>query len=339
MIQQRIKMKAIICNGPDQPLMVTETSRPDPGEGEVLVRLKAASINRRDLLIRKGNYVNLKYPIIPGSDGAGIIEKAGKGVNPHAIGDEVIINPGIDWGNNPKFPGTGFKILGLPDNGTYAEYVIVPASSIFKKPSHLTFEEAAALPLTGMTAYRALVTRANVQRGDKLLITGIGGGVAIMLLKLAVVLGAEVYVTSGDDSKIKKAIELGAVGAANYKESGWSEKLKQLTGGFDHIIDSAAGDNFPKLLDLAKPGGNLVFFGATAGSLPSMLPHTIYLKQLNLLGTTMGSNEDFKGMLSLVEQYKIRPTIDQVLPLDQVNEGFKKMEHAAQFGKIVLKIN
>lgn len=162
-------------------------------ENEVLVRVKAASINHRDWLIQKGQYVNLKYPIILGSDGAGLVEKLGEGVNDLSVGQEVLINPALNWGENPSAASKEFKILGLPDNGCFAELVSVPASAIYPKPKHLTFEEAAAIPLSGLTGYRALITRGKLKAEQKLLLTGIGGGMALMMLKFSQVLGAKVY--------------------------------------------------------------------------------------------------------------------------------------------------
>lgn len=331
-------MKAIVCNGAGQALEITEMPVPIPQHSEVLVKLKAAAVNHRDLLIQKGRYVNLKYPIIPGSDGAGTIEKLGKGVSNLSVGQEVVINPGLHWGDNERIPGKAYKVLGLPDNGCFAEYVAVPASAIFPRPSHLTFEQAAAIPLSGLTGYRALVTRGKTKAGSKVLLTGIGGAVAKMMLQFAHALDAEVYFTSGSDDKIEKAVTIGAKAGVNYKKDNWHQKLKELAGSFDVIIDTAAGSGFEYLLDLAKPGGTIVVFGATAGPISQIPPQKIYLKQLDILGTTMGSHEDFNNMLKLVNDKRIVPIIDEVFPLESAEQAIQKMERAAQFGKIVLSI-
>lgn len=331
-------MKAVICNEKGKALEITDMPIPVPQDDEVLIKLKASGINHRDLLIQKGKYVNLKYPIILGSDGAGIIERLGKNVEGLTIGQEVIINPALNWGNNPRFPGKDFKILGLPDNGTYAEYVAVSANAIFAKPSHLSFEQAAAIPLSGLTGYRALVTRGEAKAGQKVLITGIGGAVAQMVLQFALALGAEVYFTSGDEEKKEKAISLGAKNGVNYKRENWADELREIAGGFNVIIDTAAGPGFEKLLDLANLGAKIVTFGATAGPISQIPPQKIYLKQLDILGTMMGSREDFTDMIKLVEDKKIIPIIDEVFSINSANEALLKMEKGAQFGKIILAI-
>lgn len=332
-------MKAIVCEGAGKPLLLQDVGKPTVGAGQVVVKLEAAALNHRDLLIQSGRYVNLRYPIILGSDGSGTVDAVGEGIADISVGDKVIINPGSQWGEDNRFAGPAFTILGLPEDGTFAEFVLVPQESVYALPKHLSFEEAAALPLGGLTAYRALVTRAKALAGEKLLVTGIGGGVATLLLQFATALGIKTYVTSGSDDKIALALSQGAEYGVNYKKDGWENSLKEAAGGFDIIIDSAAGENFSKLIDLAKPGGRIVLHGATTGALPPVMPHSIFLKQLTILGSSMGSYTDFQGMLDLVENYGIRPTIDAVFPLHQADEALSKMASGAQTGKIVFKIS
>lgn len=331
-------MKAMVCNKAGKALKLINMSIPTPKKGEVLIKLKATAINHRDWLIQKGQYINLKYPIVLGSDGSGLVEILGEGVNNCSVGQEVIINPALNWGDNDKAFGKDFKILGLPDNGCFAEYVVVPESAIYTKPSHLSFEEAAALPLSGLTGYRALVTKGDVSSGHKVLITGIGGAVAQTMQQFALAIGAEIYFTTGSDEKIKKAVSLGAKAGVNYKKDDWDKTLKKLVEEFDVIIDTAAGKGFEKLLQLVKSGGKIVIFGATNGMLPPLMPQSIFLKQLNICGTTMGSPKDFKNMLKLVENKKIIPIVDKVLLLEEAEEAIRIMDNATQFGKIVLKI-
>lgn len=332
-------MKAMISNGAGQALELTDIAIPSPQKGEVLVKLNAAAINHRDWLIQKGMYINQKYPIVLGSDGAGLIEELGDEVSNCSVGQEVIINPAINWGDNQNTQGKEFKILGLPDNGCFAEYVVVPVSAIYPKPAHLTFEEAATLPLSGLTGYRALVSRGQASKGQKVLITGIGGAVAQAMLQFGLGLEAEMYFTSGDDNKIEKAVSLGAKAGVNYKNEGWDKELMEIAGGFDLIIDTAAGKGFEQLIDLANPGAKIVTFGATAGPIPQLIPQKIYLKQLDILGTMMGSPMDFENMLRLINDKGIKPIIDCVLPLKDAEEGIRIMDKATQFGKIVLKIS
>lgn len=330
-------MKAIVLNDKNEPLIWQEVETPVTGAGEVLVKIKAAAFNHRDLWIQKGQYAGLRYPIILGSDGSGIVVELGDGVNDSWLNKEVIINPGMNWGNNPNFHDRHFKILGLPDNGTFAEYVKVPADYLYAKPAYLSFEEAAAIPLAGLTGYRALFTRGQVKQGDKVLITGIGGGVALMVLKMALAIGADVYVTSGSDEKIERAVALGAKLGVNYKISSWYKLFQSAVEGLDVIIDSAAGDDFKHLIELANPGGKIVFYGGTQGPISTLNPQKIFWKHLSILGTTMGTQKEFAAMLSLFETHKIKPVIDEVFDMADAEKAIRKMDNAAQFGKIVLR--
>ncbi len=202
-------MKAIVLKelGGPEKLLWEEVPEPVPRSGEVLVRLKAAALNHRDAWIRQGLYANIQLPTILGSDGSGEVVAVGSGVEPGLLGQAVLINPCLDWGPEVKVQGPEMRILGMPDNGTYAPLVAVPASNIRPKPESLSFEEAAALPLAAMTAYRALVTRAQVMAGETVLITGVGGGVASLALQIAHALGARTVVTSGSDQKIERALQ------------------------------------------------------------------------------------------------------------------------------------
>ncbi len=328
----------MICPGKAQPLQLQELPEPVAGAGEVVVQLKAAALNHRDLWIQKGQYANLRYPIIPGSDGSGVVTVTGPGVDTGWQGREVVINPAMNWGSDASHHGPAFTILGLPENGCFAGYVKVPAAYLYPKPAYLSFEEAAALPLAALTAYRALFTRGQLVAGNNLLITGIGGGVALMVLQMAVATGARVYVTSGSDAKIQKAIRLGAAGGVNYTTEGWYKFFQSSMEGFDVVIDSAAGDGFKHFVDLAKPGARIVLYGGTQGAIPTINPQKLFWKQLNILGTTMGTQEEFKAMLALFEQYRIHPVIDEVFELDAAENALRKMDQSSQFGKMVLRI-
>jgi NADPH:quinone reductase-like Zn-dependent oxidoreductase len=332
-------MKALVLEGVKQPIQLKEVPVPQLGAGEVLVRVKAAALNHRDVWIQKGQYAGLKFPVTPGSDGAGLVAETGGGVDKSLIGQEVIINPGLFWGDNPKTHNRKtFKILGLPDDGTFAEYVKVPARYVYPKPAHLTFEQAAALPLGGLTAYRALFTRAGLQPGERVLVTGAGGGVAQLAMQFAVAAGAQVYVTSSMDEKIARAKAMGALGGANYKDADWTDQLKTAGGEFDVIVDSAGGEGFVKLVDLAALGGRIVFYGGTTGVINGLVPGKIFWKQLSLLANTMGSEVDFEAMLRFVTEKEIVPVVDRVFPLAEGEDALRYMDNAAQFGKIVLKV-
>ncbi|WP_423797936.1 zinc-binding dehydrogenase [Neobacillus sp. SAB-20_R2A] len=334
-------MKAVILRdlgGPEQ-YRIEDVDIPSPGENEILVRVRAAAFNRRDIFIRKGEYPGIRLPSIPGADGAGEIAAVGKGVKDLAIGNKVVINPALNWGDDERIYTKDFSIVGVPTDGTFAEYIKVPRENVFPKPEYLSWEEAAALPLGGLTAYRALFTKGKVQKGEVVLIPGIGGGVATFLLQMASALGAKVFVTSSSEDKIQKAISLGATGGVNYRDPNWDKQLRKwLPEGADLIIDSVGGENFAKLLNIAKHGSRIVTFGATAGPVPQLVMPKLFLKQIDVLGTTMGSPTEFQKMLSFYDEHKIKPVIDSVYSFADIQEAQTRMEKGLNFGKVVVTI-
>jgi len=333
-------MRAIVLRelgGPER-LALEHVPDPQPGPGEAIVRLRAAALNHRDAWIRQGLYAGISLPIVLGSDGAGHVQAVGEGVDAALVGTPVVINPSLGWGTDDRVQGPAYRILGLPDNGTYAESVKVPATSLFAKPDILSWEAAAAIPLASLTAYRALVTRARVQAGETVLVSGIGGGVATFALLIAIRLGARVIVTSGSDAKISRAGQLGAAGGVNYKADGWGRAVQGLCdGGPDVIIDSAGRDALPTLVDIVKPGGRIVTFGATTGSQTTVEVRRIFWKQISILGTTMGTPREFSEMLRLFDG-TMTPVVDRVFPLAAAADAHRRMDQADQFGKIVLEI-
>lgn len=321
-------------------MSVIDFPKPKPVKDQVLVRLKNAAINHRDLWATlEQASVNNKDGVILGSDGCGVIEEVGIDADPLLIGMEVVINPSLEWGSNVNVQGDSFKILGNPDHGTFAEYIAISKKYIFERPEHLSFEESAAVPLSGLTAYRALFTKARLRAKEKVLITGIGGGAALWALQLAVGYQARVSVTSSSEEKLGKAKALGAINTYNYNESDWVERAQKESGGYDVIIDSAGGTDFNKLLELCVPGGRIVNFGRTAGSEVSFDLRKLFYKQISLFGTTMGTRDEFLSLLEFIESRKLKPVIDKVYPLNQVAEAFGRMNEGSQFGKIVLKIS
>lgn len=330
-------MRALVLSGINE-LNLKEVPVPIPGPGEVLVAVKAAALNHRDVWIKLGQYAGLKWPCIPGSDGAGIVTALGSGVDPAWQGRDVVINPSFDWGPQETFQGADFSILGLPRPGTFADFVVVPMGQLARKPSHLTWREAAALPLAGLTAYRALFSRAQLKAGERVLLTGIGGGVALFALQFAVAAGAEVWVTSSSDGKIARAVELGARGGLNYTQAGWADRAGKELGLFDVTVDSAGGEGFGELINLAAPGGRIVFFGATRGNAPAMALRKIFWRQISLLGTTMGSPANWAEMLDFVTHHALRPPVSTTFPIERGKEAFALMEEGAQFGKIVIEM-
>jgi zinc-binding alcohol dehydrogenase/oxidoreductase len=331
-------VKAVLFKGKDYPLEVSETRKPKPVKDQVLIKLSHAALNHRDLWLIREQAQYFPNGIILGSDGCGVVEDVGEDADPLLVGMEVVINPSLEWGNNPVVQGDKFKILGFPDNGTFAEYIVISKQYIFERPEHLTFAEAAAVPLSALTAYRALFSKARLRAKEKVLITGVGGGAALWVLQFAVAYQARVYVTSGSDEKISKAKALGAIEGFNYKDPEWPVKAqKEAGGGFDIIIDSAGGNGFSKLIELAMPGGRIVNFGRTTGNITEISTRLLYWKQISIHGTTMGTRDEFLSMLDFLESRSIKPVMDKIYPIEQINEAFQRMETGDQFGKIVLQ--
>lgn len=336
-------MKAVILRqlgGPHQ-LQVEEVAIPEPGPGQVRVRLHASALNRRDVWITLGQYPGIRLPCTAGSDGAGVVDKIGPAVPDDLLaqdrlGQEVVIYPAYDWGANPRFPSPTFRVLGMPDPGAFAEYLCVPAAHLFPKPAHLNWEQAAALPLAGLTSWRALMTQGAAQPGETVLVTGIGGGVATFALKWAVALGARVFVTSGDDHKLEQARQLGAAGGVNYRAEDWGQQLTKLSGGVDVVVDGTGGPAFKGCFSVLKPGGRLVVYGSTAGNSPGLDLARLFFRQVRIVGSTMGSPAEFAAMLRFVADHRIVPVIDQSFALDQAVAAHQRLLAAEQMGKIIL---
>lgn len=332
-------MKALVLRetgGPDK-LAIEDLPTPQPGAGEVRVKLKCAALNRRDVWITVGAYPRIQFPSVAGSDGAGVIDAVGAGVAASRVGEEVVIYPALEWGDDPRCGGPNFRVLGMPDQGTHAEYICVPESSVHAKPAHLSFAEAAAFPLAGLTAWRASVTHGEVQAGQKVLVTGIGGGCATFALMWAKHHGAEVYVTSSSQAKLDAARALGASGGYNYREDGWAKQLAKATGGIDLVVDSAGGDGMNDVLDTLGNGGRYVFFGATQGNPSKGLNMAkLFFRQVRIQGTTMGRPEEFRAMVDFINAEQLRPVVDHVYPFAEAVTAHRRMLESEQMGKLVL---
>jgi NADPH:quinone reductase-like Zn-dependent oxidoreductase len=307
---------------------------PDPvaESGEVVVELRAAGVNRRDLLVRNppGPAYQFPLPIIPGSDGAGIRQDTG---------EEVVIYPGLGWGPQDDAAGPDWRILGGPDDGTYAELVKVPVENVFPRPRRFSWQEASAFPLAALTAYRALFTIGRLRGTETVLILGAGSGVSTFAVQLAASEGARVLVTSSDEEKIGRARALGAAGGVLYTEEGWIDALRELAGGegVDLVLDSAG--TWADSLRCLRRGGRLVVFGGTAEVSAELDVRFVYLSWLSILGTTMGSSRDFAGLLRLVEAGALRPEIDTVFPLAEAEAAQDRLKAGGHFGKVVLEIS
>ncbi|MGN7411043.1 quinone oxidoreductase family protein [Paenibacillus sp. SAF-068] len=329
-------MKAIVHSGQSgiAGLRYTESTSRVPEAGEVRIQLKSAGINHRDLFIMAGRGTQ-DTPLIPGSDGAGIIVEIGEGVRGFAIGDEVIIHPTLGWevaSNVPIVP----DIVGGPTDGTLAQYITLPAENALPKPAHLSWEEAGVLSLSALTAYRALFTRGVLKQGEHVLIPGIGGGVATYALLMAIAAGAKVTVTSRSEAKRNEALRLGATHALD-SHADWH--LQNDLEPVDMILDSIGQAMFPKYFDIIRPGGRIVMYGASSGDDLTVPIRSIFFPQVSLIGTSMGSREEFIQMLQWVEHHDIHPVIDSVYPLQDVAEAFERMENGQQFGNLAVRID
>lgn len=305
---------------------------PVAGPGEVVVELRAAAVNRRDLLVRSppGPAYRFPLPLIPGSDGAGIRRDTGA---------EVVIYPGLGWGPRQAAAGPDWRILGGPDDGTYAELVKVPEENVFPKPAGLSWEEAAAFPLAGLTAFRALFGVGRLRGDETVLVLGAGSGVSTFVVQLAAHEGERVLVTSSSEEKIERSRALGADAGVLYTEEGWVDRVRELTGGegVDVVVDSV-GTTWPDSLRCLRKGGRLVAFGATGGPSTELDVRFVYLNWLSILGTMMGSALDFAGLLRLVQEGWLRPAIDTVRPLAEAEAAQERMRSGEHFGKLVLAI-
>jgi zinc-binding alcohol dehydrogenase/oxidoreductase len=317
-------MKAVRIHEDGGPEVLRYEDVPDPvaGEDEVLVELRAASLNRLDVWLRKGLPAVAK-PRILGADGAGVIA---------GTGERVVINPGLAHEG-------GIHVLGEHRDGTHAELIAVPRSAVHPIPADLSFEEAAAFPLVFMTAYRMLVTKAVLQPGEWVLIWGIGGGVATAALAIAKAIGAQTIVTSSSEAKLARARELGADATIDHVSEHVPARVRELTGGGAHVVVEHVGDaTWARTLASARAGGRIVVCGATSGPNPPANLHRIWWRELEVYGSTMGTPADFQGAYDLIAAGKARPVVDSVFPLAEARAAHERMERGEQLGKIVLRI-
>lgn len=313
-------------------LSYVDVKEPTIGNDEVLVKLKAAGLNRRDLYIpnrRQGE----ESPLILGSDGAGVVEKVGQDVTDFKVGDEVIINPALRWFENSVAPPKEFDILGMPDDGTFAEKIAINAQQLERKPTHLSWEEASVVALSGLTGYRALFTKGQLEKGQTVFIPGAGGGVATFLIQFAKNIGARVIVTSRSEEKRQEASKLGADLALD-TTGNWAKALESET--IDLVIESVGRATFNRSLEVLKKGGRMVVFGATTEDTVDFDLRTFFYNQQQIFGSTMGSREELREMLTHMERYKMQPVIDQIVPLAEAERAFSVLEDSQNFGKVVL---
>lgn len=306
---------------------------------QALIKINYAALNHRDQWIREGQYAKIQLPAILGSDGCGEVVEVADKENENWLGKTVIINPNINWGSNPKVQSKDFQILGMPTSGTLAEFVAVGIDRLIVKPAYLSNEQAAGLPLGGLTAYNAVFNKGKVEKGMNVLISGVGGGVAQFAFLFAIATGANVFVSSGKQTVIDTCKSLGAKDGANYTTPNAIKNLGKAIGGFDVIIDSACGDGMNELLSTLKPCGKFVFYGATKGLPKELNMRQIFWNHLQVLGSTMGSDIDFAQMVQFCEQHQLQPILDKIVEFEKSVDAFDRMKEGTQFGKIIVKVN
>ena len=339
-------MKAVVLEktgGPDV-LRLKDVDDKKPGRGEVLIRVKAAGVNRIDIWIRSGKYP-VTLPRIIGVDASGVVERVGEDVKNLAEGDRVVVDP-VFYDDVCRYCTRGqtslcenTKLLGFQVDGSYAEYVVAPSKSVYRLPSGIEFEEAAAIPVNFLTAWHNLFTRANITVGDYVLIVGGGSGVGYAAIQLAKLAGATVITTVGDDWKVEKAREVGADYVINRRKEDVGERVREITGGagVDLVFEHAGTEMWKRVLETLRPGGVMVFCGATTGEVVEVNIRSLYRRQISLVGAYTWDKGTMSKILSLFERGKLKAVIDSVMKLEDAPEAHRRMEENRHFGKIILK--
>lgn len=334
-------------HGGPSVLEVGERPDPEPGPGEVRVRVVAAALNHLDLFTREGiPGVEIEMPHVLGADGAGVVDRVGEGVESLAPGDEVWIQPGLFCGRcefciaGEESLCVSYRLLGEHVDGTFAELVVVPEENASVKAANLSWKAAAAFPLVYQTAWRMVVTKGRIGPGHTVLIHGIGGGVAMAALQIAVHAGAEVTVTSSSASKLDRAVELGAAETILYTEEDVAERVREITAkrGVDLVVDDVGEATWETSIEAVRRGGTIVTCGATTGYVAPTPIHRVFWKQIAIRGSTMARRSEVAAVARLVESGAIDPVIDRTFPLAEARAAFARMEAAEQCGKIVLEV-
>lgn len=343
-------MKAVVmeARGGPEVLKVAEVPTPEPGPKEVRIRVKAAALNHLDIWVRKGvASPKLPLPHILGADASGVVDAVGPGVTGFAPGDEVVVNPGLSCGHCERcLAGEDnlcpkYEILGEHRFGAYAEYLVVPEANLLKKPQNLSFEEAAAIPLTFLTAWQMVVDKLQVRPGEDVLVMAAGSGVSVAAIQIAKLFGARVIATAGSEEKLRKAKELGADETVNYTHPDWPKEVRRLTGGkgADKVVDHTGALYFEGVIRATANGGRIAIAGASSGYEGTLPFAHVFFRQLAILGSTMGSKSRLFPILRFVEQGRLKPVVGQVLSLEEAAEGHRLLEERRVFGKVVLRVD
>jgi NADPH:quinone reductase-like Zn-dependent oxidoreductase len=340
-------MKAVVFHqhGGPEVLQYTDVEKPSPGPSDVLIEVKATSINHIDIFLRRGMPgVKVPMPKIVGSDAAGIIREVGRDVAGLQPGQRVTINPGVSCGHcEACAAGFGsqcisYSMVGESRDGAYAQFIAVPAHIVLPIPDSISFEEAAAAPLVFLTAWSMMVGKGNIRPGEDVLILGAGAGVGTAAIQIAKMVGCRVFVTASTDEKLQRAKDLGADVLINYSRDEFDKKIRDLTHklGVDVVVDYVGADTWVRSLRSARRGGRVLTCGATTGFAPQTDLRQIFFRQVQVLGSTMGSHREFLDVMKCIFRGQLKPVIDKVLPLSEAQRGHELIERRAVFGKIVL---
>ncbi|GAB5603840.1 zinc-binding dehydrogenase [Thermus sp. FJN-A] len=343
-------MRAVVmeARGGPEVLRIAEVPTPEPGPKEVRLRVKAAALNHLDIWVRKGvASPKLPLPHVLGADASGVVEAVGPGVTAFAPGDEVVVNPGLSCGHCERcLAGEDnlcprYQILGEHRHGTYAEYVVLPEANLAPKPKNLSFEEAAAIPLTFLTAWQMVVDKLGVRPGDDVLVMAAGSGVSVAAIQIAKLFGARVIATAGSEDKLRRAKALGADETVNYTHPDWPKEVRRLTGGkgADKVVDHTGALYFEGVIRATANGGKIAIAGASSGYEGTLPFAHVFYRQLSILGSTMASKSRLFPILRFVEAGKLKPVVGQVLPLEEAAEGHRLLEERRVFGKVVLAVD
>ena len=315
---------------------IADIAAATPGPDEVRVDVSAAALNHRELWIAQGAYPGMALPATLGCDGCGVIGAVGEGVDSARVGEQVVLYPGLEWGDDPDLPRSDFGLLGMPGPGTLAESIVARADRVAPSPEHLDAIAAAALPLAGLTAWRGLVTKGQIRPGDRVLLTGIGGGVASMALLLAVAMGARVFVTSGSDDTLERARALGAEAGINYKDERWGKALQAQSGGIDLVFDGAPGGSYGQYGRSLAMGARVVVYGSTGGMTFPVNAPELFLKNVTIRGSNVGNPDEFAAMIAFVAEHRVTPVVDRVFPFVEAPAALAYLQDDHGFGKVVV---
>jgi NADPH:quinone reductase-like Zn-dependent oxidoreductase len=339
-------MKAAIFSeyGGPEVVRIEDVPAPRPGPDEVLIRVRAAALNHLDLWVRRGIGIETTMPHIGGSDIAGVVEEVGAGADGLAVGTRVVVNPSLFCGRcascarGEQSLCESYRILGEHTDGGFAELVVVPAANVYPLPDTVGFEEAAALPISYQTAWRALVTRAALRPGEDVLVIGASGGTAVAAIQIAKLMGARVFAVTAGEESCRRLRDLGADAVYDRKAVDFSREVYRDTGkrGVDVVVENVGEPTWQGSIRALARGGRLVTYGATAGPKPPTDLRVVFWKQLQIIGTTMASRPEFEAMLAVALRGGLRPVIDTVMPLDRARAAHERLEAGGQFGKIVL---